>query len=179
MVDINRFQSTHPARGATTAVGTSLYNLGISIHAPREGCDSSLYAGISITLSISIHAPREGCDRGAGGRADLDGQFQSTHPARGATRPVMVSIQADAISIHAPREGCDASMSARCAQMGISIHAPREGCDFEDSDTIQTAKLFQSTHPARGATIPELSYSLETMISIHAPREGCDHADVV
>ena len=35
------------------------------------------------------------------------GQFQSTHPARGATlrrRPVLPS---QAISIHAPREGCD------------------------------------------------------------------------
>ena len=33
----------------------------ISIHAPREGCDS-VVTGMKPTLNISIHAPREGCD---------------------------------------------------------------------------------------------------------------------
>ena len=34
---------------------------------------------------------------------------------------------------------------------------------------------FQSTHPARGATLPRASPSTEiARISIHAPREGCD-----
>ena len=59
---------------------------------------------------IPIHAPREGCD----GRELADYitkcQFQSTHPARGATasasRPAMIPFS---ISIHAPREGCDAA----------------------------------------------------------------------
>ncbi len=38
---------------------------GISIHAPREGCD---YGGRDWyqSLSISIHAPREGCDDAMG-----------------------------------------------------------------------------------------------------------------
>ena len=58
-----RFQSTHPARGATQLIGIGLHRLLISIHAPREGCDFHLYvlcAGGS--EGISIHAPREGCD---------------------------------------------------------------------------------------------------------------------
>ena len=33
----------------------------ISIHAPREGCDTFHAAGVSLR-NISIHAPREGCD---------------------------------------------------------------------------------------------------------------------
>ena len=38
-----KFQSTHPARGATDRLLTDIGEDGISIHAPREGCDSKLY----------------------------------------------------------------------------------------------------------------------------------------
>ena len=34
----------------------------ISIHAPREGSDSSNLGGIASSIAISIHAPREGSD---------------------------------------------------------------------------------------------------------------------
>ena len=57
---------------------------GISIHAPREGCDYAARA-TALDLLISIHAPREGCD--------ISCRF--------------FSIMFDGISIHAPREGCD------------------------------------------------------------------------
>ena len=33
----------------------------VSIHAPREGCDKTEHTD-SIVLGVSIHAPREGCD---------------------------------------------------------------------------------------------------------------------
>ena len=36
---LSQFQSTHPARGATTYTEVDLSGLEISIHAPREGCD--------------------------------------------------------------------------------------------------------------------------------------------
>ena len=70
MPSVREFQSTHPARGATIGCrGHSVLHHGISIHAPREGCDiSAINAGCS--KSISIHAPREGCDCGAG-RAEV------------------------------------------------------------------------------------------------------------
>ena len=56
----------------------------ISIHAPREGCDTveMLYCRMFV---ISIHAPREGCDEDDNIKLKLD-EFQSTHPVRGATR---------------------------------------------------------------------------------------------
>ena len=83
-------------------------NVRISIHAPREGGDSALQKASTPTEIISIHAPREGGDYlrsggwsrslyfnprpPRGGRLEnvekLDGAkvFQSTPPARGATR---------------------------------------------------------------------------------------------
>ena len=55
------FQSTHPVRGATVCGGRQQHADGISIHAPREGCDQSRHQFIGGDF-ISIHAPREGCD---------------------------------------------------------------------------------------------------------------------
>ena len=57
---------------------------------------------------------------------------------------------------------------------GISIHAPREGCDNRRLDKSFIVTVFQSTHPARGATIILTDNPEFTLISIHAPREGCD-----
>ena len=56
--------------------------------------------------------------------------FQSTPPARGATKFPRSQLGLAAISIHAPREGGDAAylLNKRGAE-GISIHAPREGGD--------------------------------------------------
>ncbi len=78
----------------------------ISIHAPREGCDE-LWQLNNLSIGISIHAPREGCDwqpqslalftlyfnprtpRGVRQVPSYNDwpnhEFQSTHPARGAT----------------------------------------------------------------------------------------------
>ena len=78
----------------------------------------------------------------------------------------------------------------------VSIHAPREGCDFAVKDFVYLAKVFQFTHPGRGATVWARLFSisvqfqfthpgrgatnfvkstlLRIIVSIHAPREGCD-----
>ena len=81
--------------------------------------------------------------------------------------------------------------------LDISIHAPREGCDKTTIRAVLITLIFQSTHPARGAThsfpIPSNGYGNfnprtprgvrhseglagqgDGDISIHAPREGCD-----
>ena len=101
-------------------------------------------------------------------------EFQSTHPARGATSSSMFVQSPVTISIHAPREGCDCNLVAEALNIDISIHAPREGCDGGLDDTrtdgwdfnprtprgvrrtlycyIYSSPAFQSTHPARGAT---------------------------
>ena len=79
------------------------------------------------------------------------------------------------ISIHAPREGSDGgNQRAALYSMGISIHAPREGSDRHLFRTARTRKKFQSTLPARGATIIISELIKAVRISIHAPREGSD-----
>ena len=102
-----KFQSTHPARGATCKLGGGRkMTPNISIHAPREGCDRLLWM-LLLPTQISIHAPREGCD---GQRVCIWGYPKDFNPRtpRGvrpsATRPAIIPFS---ISIHAPREGCD------------------------------------------------------------------------
>ena len=56
----------------------------------------------------------------------------------------------------------------------ISIHAPREGSDIQTLPRCGRSFGFQSTLPARGATIKSSWVFPMTVISIHAPREGSD-----
>ena len=102
-----RFQSTPPARGATSyrseRKGTKenfnprpprggrralRYLLHadnpISIHAPCEGGDPSLLIGIA-NVGISIHAPREGGDPAGGGAGRVCSDF-NPRPPRGGRR---------------------------------------------------------------------------------------------
>ena len=125
-------------------------------------------------------------------------EFQSTPPARGATRWSIQSISIIGISIHAPREGGDHSDAVSLLrQSQISIHAPREGGDRSSSSGHRTRiisihapreggdpsgekidGLLQdfNPRPPRGGRPPTIfSPSDRPMISIHAPREGGDH----
>ena len=79
------FQSTPPARGATAQARPQRRGREISIHAPREGGDTTLKNAGLQAATISIHAPREGGD-------------WYSYP---------VEIDPRTISIHAPREGGD------------------------------------------------------------------------
>ena len=59
--DTQKFQSTLPARGATSGWCRMRFFAGISIHAPRTGSDGFLRCA-EPTGKISIHAPRTGSD---------------------------------------------------------------------------------------------------------------------
>ena len=84
--------------------------------------------------AISIHAPREGGDL----------LYVAVYPE-------------SSISIHAPREGGDAEdLDQEETGNDISIHAPREGGDRMMQGIMDGLNLFQSTPPARGATVPFL-----------------------
>ena len=114
------FQSTHPARGATSSPCRFRTAHKISIHAPREGCDLGA-RGRAYAQAISIHAPREGCDSQSSGASAPLSQFQSTHPARGATAAARNFNKYRSISIHAPREGCDSKLYQRAESLLGSI----------------------------------------------------------
>ena len=58
----------------------------ISIHAPRTGSDMTEFLSAPRDREISIHAPRTGSDITSRGIMPLQSPFQSTLPARGATR---------------------------------------------------------------------------------------------
>ena len=101
------FQSTLPARGATPRDGMgNPAGQRISIHAPRTGSDRESPAhgaGLHYFNPRSPHGERPSSQpEHASGQ-----QFQSTLPARGATRYHFFRRLSNVISIHAPRTGSD------------------------------------------------------------------------
>ena len=126
---LTSFQSTLPARGATRwMVNFIRHDLCISIHAPRTGSDRDELNTLTKRL-ISIHAPRTGSD------------LALAH---------VVAFKS--ISIHAPRTGSDHMQGSTFLSALISIHAPRTGSDKGKGASPSPARIFQSTLPARGAT---------------------------
>ena len=87
-----------------------------------------------------------------GAMRDVGSIFQSTLPAREATKGLIDLAYRSGISIHASREGSDCPVSVAGDGAGvISIHASREGSDLADD-----------------------AAALLLDISIHASREGSD-----
>ena len=153
---------------------SSAVPLAISIHAPRTGSDKTgrrrdYYEGYfnprsphgerrppaPVPLCRSDFNPRSPhgerrCCWAARQRREV---FQSTLPARGATRSLRLLDN---------RQG------------GISIHAPRTGSDRTRKPTSTSCCKFQSTLPARGATVSGAMEDADGEISIHAPRTGSD-----
>ena len=128
-------------------------------------------------VEVSIHAPWEGCDGRTPYGVEVVGEFQFTHPGKGATFKSFYILRATIVSIHAPWEGCDTYIYMLLA---ISL-------------------AFQFTHPGKGATPPSMAtgdgagcFNSRTLgrvrlgdinlgrpateVSIHAPWEGCDLA---
>ena len=102
--------------------------------------------------------------------------FQSTPPARGATWwPRDGYAPETDISIHAPREGGDGGGDVPIIHKGnFNPRPPRGGRRIPAAD-LSACRPFQSTPPARGATLLEVNKMVKIrIISIHAPREGGD-----
>ena len=149
------FQSTHPARGATTSVTWPRDIVAISIHAPREGCDSVGVGQLTNFNIISIHAPREGCDLH---HTFINPNYIYFNPRtpRGVRQATIAqSAIPRIISIHAPREGCDYNylyLFLSCL-VYFNPRTPRGVRPFFVNKYCPKF-IFQSTHPARGATGP-------------------------
>ena len=144
-------RSPHGERHSWVHLASTL--TAISIHAPRTGSDVSRYSRRRL-LTISIHAPRTGSDgiwsenvpmalnfnpRSPHGERLTEiptvvatFAFQSTLPARGATRTV-------------PR-----ARPQPCHFNPRSPHGERRS----SPSSVSAATSFQSTLPARGATPP-------------------------
>jgi len=101
------FQSTRPARGATTCGLSDSARSRVSIHAPRAGRDTRTYRESLTPTSFNPRAPR--------------GARLAGYGPQGGPSPV---------SIHAPRAGRDRlGASLQAPSDSVSIHAPRAGRD--------------------------------------------------
>ena len=193
------FQSTRPARGATSGACSVSYVTVVSIHAPRAGRDKNIPIASSVETGFNPRAPR-GARPSELGRFCEFGSFQSTRPARGATQLGRFRTRHGDVSIHAPRAGRDAPRKRACPNRSVSIHAPRAGRDERpagrqlysngfnpraprgarqgEPDGTCDGSLFQSTRPARGATTRRVHLFISCPVSIHAPRAGRDDIPV-
>ena len=170
--------------------------LTVSIHAPREGCDTlikcTLYGttcfnsrtpggvrqgrdnSCSALQTVSIHAPREGCDSVGFTPAPFSMRFQFTHPGRGATSSASSSRPSARFQFTHPGRGATIWANDITHRITVSIHAPREGCDRDIYTIMGSGLRFNSRTP--GGVRQDGTYlpSDLTDVSIHAPREGCD-----
>ena len=104
------------------------------------------------------------------------GIFQSTPPARGATRTLVAS--ADLVwyfNPRPPRGGRPISAKSRTNNLYFNPRPPRGGRQPLRQLCPEKSE-FQSTPPARRATLTFWAISSVVWISIHAPREGGDLA---
>ena len=197
------FNPRTPRGVRRSVMRSSICSNSISIHAPREGCDTGRpMAGASSRLFQSTH-PARGATLTAAATSSTGSSFQSTHPARGATTQYPKIARRK--FYFNPRTPRGVRLLIGVYSLGlrsISIHAPREGCDVSWYTTNSLKHQFQSTHPARGATLssPHRPFShrdfnprtprgvrpvcrsiweVGKKISIHAPREGCDPCPTV
>ena len=124
------FQFTHPVWGATTSSHLCVYPLGVSIHAPRVGCDHEVQQ-----VRLELRA------------------FQFTHPVWGATT---IPHKTDCLSPRFnSRTPCGVRLNNAWADARsdkVSIHAPRVGCDLTRWKQRGAWAEFQFTHPVWGAT---------------------------
>ena len=150
------FQSTPPARGATSSLSKGyLPATGLQSTPPARGATS---VDAILPIYYQYFNPRPP----RGGRLEpvqigvVRLEFQSTPPARGATAPLSKTEDA----------------------MSISIHAPREGGDIAPNNSSLKPNGNFNPRPPRGGR-PQLSATFIKIvdISIHAPREGGDSKD--
>ncbi len=145
----------------------------ISIHAPRTGSDASPRANVCVRGRFQSTLPARGATRKRGSSAAAS-TFQSTLPARGATLRRCRFPFRFLISIHAPRTGSDGSTTTALATTFYfnprSPHGERQLFKRSLASTLG----FQSTLPARGATVYHFNRLKRIVISIHAPRTGSD-----
>ena len=143
------FQSTHPLRGATQDTTPAIGRSTISIHAPLAGCDAILRISASKPADFN---PRTPC----GVRRKVANYFG-------------VTVE---ISIHAPLAGCDSEIVS--VQPTAFNFNPRTPCGVRlvTFCPIAPSLLFQSTHPLRGATVPESTSGSASLFQSTHPLRG-------
>ena len=96
---------------------------------------------------VSIHAPREGCDTFYPSYKSFGNKFQFTHPGRGATSAKSYTYLLKTFQFTHPGRGATASSYLVHRRPRVSIHAPREGCDLVCSIRRLSELSFNSRTP--------------------------------
>ena len=148
----SNFNPRSPDGERPRTFSTTIYEVMISIHAPRMGSDKIQNSTLSCK-KISIHAPRMGSDFRHPFVCSFHIYFNPRSPD--GERPF----------VHGWWQ----------PPPTISIHAPRMGSDAATEINRLWPQLFQSTLPGWGATVADAALAQdEHVISIHAPRMGSD-----
>ena len=146
------FQSTLPARGATaTAIGQGGQPPNHFNPRSPHGERPEISLDSCLIFDISIHAPRTGSDADGNFVYCIVCEFQSTLPARGATSLWKSWLRSTRFQSTLPARGATRTRPQQSQAGGISIHAPRTGSDRTS-----------------------MTRSTRWSISIHAPRTGSD-----
>ena len=150
---------------------------GVSIHAPREGCDAPPKRGRRGGWRFNSRTPR-GVRRCLHSRHACRNQFQFTHPARGATAHFPRFFQRLVFQFTHPARG-----ATRLNYYGgylpcVSIHAPREGCDCAIVRFGSSTRRFNSRTP-RGVRLEQfgkggviVSFNSRTPRGVRRERRG-------
>ena len=170
-----KFQSTHPVRGATGNADDAVKAFEFQSTHPVRGATEARPHGDGWLL-ISIHAPREGCDTVSRPAKLMVFLFQSTHPVRGATLPPCPPESHDGFQSTHPVRGATLHGQLEPEGLLISIHAPREGCDRAAPPNTRPWAVFQSTHPVRGATNKDRTNGLTQEFQSTHPVRGATPA---
>ena len=191
------FQSTRPARGATTRhIQRFARTLYFNPRAPR-GARQATLEDLQDQLVFQSTRPARGATQ-SNYDSNYNQKFQSTRPARGATPHHFIIHDLCEISIHAPREGRDTFPTTSALTPTISIHAPREGRDPTQITMEEVTRYFnpraprgarqifrrgyvihirfQSTRPARGATLTARTPNHRLEFQSTRPARGATNA---
>ncbi len=144
----------------------------VSIHAPLARCDIRLFNN-PYALNVSIHAPLARCDLVYWWR--YSPFYVSIHaPLARCDVCCLLCSLVPSVSIHAPLARCD-SLSDFANYLHIGFN-PRTPCEVRRAllYLVMQGRMFQSTHPLRGATYDGVQNTRDEIVSIHAPLARCD-----
>ena len=119
-------------------------------------------------VKISIHAPREGGDPVRLQAASCPPHFNPRPPRGGRLKGPVGGVLRVHFNPRPPRGGRPSVGIFGHVGLAISIHAPREGGDPHPCPARRPPAEFQSTPPARGATI--LGFPIRHQCSYFNPR---------
>ena len=168
------FQSTHPGWGATVMKVSSMSVLGVSIHAPRVGCD------IAKPTDAPNHTVFQSTHPGWGATLHEESikssmMFQSTHPGWGATLSCCKSwLFTFCFNPRTPGGVRPSRSRVRIHWYSFNPRTPG-GVRRSRIKRSSTSKGFNPRTPGGVRLLGTALVNRAIAVSIHAPRPGCDH----